>query len=149
LAAGKNVLEVGSATGYSAVIMALAGARVTAVDSHTGDTWLGDTRAIMTENLKAFRVEDSVRIIGEMDTKALPLLSLQGELFDFIFIDAGGSYEEVAFDIKWALLLLEDCGTIAIHDYGHVDYPDKKKACDEFFPEGPTRLVHSLFVKTV
>lgn len=57
LAKGKEVLEIGAANGYSAIVMALAGAlHITSVDPHE-DTWLGDTltsmrdgSAILTEN---------------------------------------------------------------------------------------------------
>lgn len=146
LAAGKDVLEIGSAMGYSAIVMALAGGRVTGIDSHLGDNWLGDTLGIMQSNMAAHGVD--VEIIAEMDTAALPRLCEEGRRFDLVFVDAGGGYDEVKFDVEWALKLLKPGGSIAVHDYGHVGYTDKKKVCDELFPDGPTKLVYSLFVKT-
>ncbi len=83
-----------------------------------------------------------------MDTAAMPRLHAEGRRFDLVFVDAGGGYDEVSFDVSWALKLLKPGGSIAVHDYGHVGYTDKKKVCDEFFPDGPTKLVYSLFVKT-
>ncbi len=146
LAAGKDVLEIGSAMGYSAIIMALAGGRVTGIDSHLGDNWLGDTLGIMRANMAAHGVD--VEIIAELDTVAMPRLHAEGRRFDLVFVDAGGGYDEVTFDVTWGLKLLRPGGSIAVHDYGHVGYTDKKKVCDEIFPDGPTKLVYSLFVKT-
>jgi predicted O-methyltransferase YrrM len=146
LAKGKDVLEIGSAHGYSAIVMALAGGRVTAVDSHIGDTWLGDTYSSMRRNAQTYGVLDGIEMISEQDTVALPVLWEDGRKFGLIFVDAGGDYKEVLFDLKWTLKLLNHGGTIAVHDYDHANYPGKRQACDEMFPQGPDKLVVSLFV---
>src|ERR1700704_2654435 len=68
LADGRDVLEVGSAYGFSACVMALAGARhVTAVDPHT---WLGSHDAMLS-NLDACGVSDVVTVVRAAPPGAL------------------------------------------------------------------------------
>src|SRR5215472_14861205 len=78
LGAGRQVLEIGSAYGYSAVRMAMAGAEhVTAVDNHCGATWLGDTRTVMEANLAVAGVADRVTIVQSDSRAALAALEEQ------------------------------------------------------------------------
>lgn len=148
LAKGKNVLEIGAANGYSAIVMALAGAtHVTSVDPH-GDTWIGDTYKTMRENIEAFGVKGKITIICETSAEAMPRFAERGQKFGFIFLDGSAITEENAEDIHWGLQLLEPGGTIARHDYGHEDYPQFKTLLDESFPNGPTRLTNTLFEVT-
>lgn len=146
LAKGKVVLEIGAAHGYSAIYMSLAGASaVVSVDDHCGTSWLGDTRAIMQRNLLTYNVSNVV-IVAQSDRHALPVLC-EVAMFDMVFVDGDGEYDSILFDINWAKKLIGHSGVIAIHDYGHPLYPDKRIVCDEVFPEGPTRMVQSLFIK--
>jgi cephalosporin hydroxylase len=121
LAAGRRVLEIGSAHGYSAVVMALAGAEhVTAVDNHSGGTWLGDTRTIMEGNLGAYGVTDRVTIVQADSRDALAALDEQGERFGLIFIDGDHTRAGATADISGSLPLLEAGGVLAVHDYGET-----------------------------
>ncbi len=145
LAKGKSVLEIGSAHGYSAIIMALAGAwQVFSVDPHI-DTWLGDTYTSMSNNLEAFGVHDKVTIVRSSSFDAMTYFVKKGRQFEFIFLDGSAVYEENKEDIRMARMLLVRGGTLARHDYGHTDYPQFKQLLDEEFPDGPTRLTNSLF----
>lgn len=147
LAKGKDVLEIGGATGYSAIIMALAGANhVTSVDPHKADTWLGDTFKIMSENLAAFGVSDKVTIVSEYSEVAMPQMIKEGRKFDFIFVDGGCEYPHTFNDTGWAMELLKPGGIMARHDYDYLPYQCVTWALDARFPQGPTRLVHSLFI---
>ena len=62
---------------------------------------------------------------------------------DFIFVDAGHSYELVANDSKLARTMLKPNGIIAWHDYGHLrgyePFAGLTRAVDEFFttPDAP------------
>ena len=144
LAAGKNVLEIGGAHGYSAIIMAIAGGKVTSVDPHKGETWLGNTLGSMKSQMELHGVSDKIEIVQELDDSAMPRLYNEGKRYDLIFLDGSGEYDKVIFDIEWAKKLLAPKGTIAIHDYDS-DNHDKRKPVDACFPK-PDRTVHSLFV---
>lgn len=129
LAAGKNVLEVGSAYGYSAVAMALGGAlKVTAVDPHN---WL-NSYGVMTANLLAYGVVGKVEIITGDSRAVLPRLAVAGPWFDTIFVDGDHSAEVVAFDIEWAVKLLKPGGALALHDLDEVTCPGVRVAVDQF-----------------
>ena len=114
LAEGRAVLEVGSAFGYSSVVMALTGARVTAVDPHT---WLPASHEVMTANLEAYGVADRVEIFRAVSQFVLPRLADEGARFGLVFIDGDHSAQAARHDIQWALQLLNPGGTLAVHDY--------------------------------
>ena len=112
LAPGRDVLEVGSAFGFSAAVMALAGARhVTAVDPHT---WLGSHDA-MAANLAAAGVTGAVTVVRAWSPGALA--GLDGP-FGLVFIDGDHSAAGVMADVDAARKLLASGGVLACHDYG-------------------------------
>lgn len=136
LAEDRDVLEVGSANGYSAVVMALAGARVTAVDPHT---WIPGSYEVMTANLAAYGVTDRVDIIREPSQSALPWLVREHRAFGLVFIDGDHSAEAARHDIRWGLQLLDPGGTLAVHDYLEACCcPGVREAADGIFAGGGT-----------
>jgi predicted O-methyltransferase YrrM len=140
LAAGRDVLEIGSAYGFSACVMALAGAKhVTAVDPHT---WLGSHEA-MVSNLDKAGVAESVTIVRDASPAALAGLGP----FGLVFVDGDHSAEAVAADVAAARAALDDGGVLAVHDYGEdCCCPGVRAALDILFPGGPDELVDTLFV---
>jgi len=142
LAAGRDVLEVGSAFGFSACVMALAGARhVTAVDPHM---WLSSYEA-MASNLAACGADGTVTIIQAASGSVLPGLPPQG--FGLAFIDGDHAYEAVLADIKGVLPLLRPGGVLAVHDMGEdCCCPGVRQALGDLFPAGPDELTDTLFV---
>jgi predicted O-methyltransferase YrrM len=140
LAAGRDVLEIGSAYGFSACVMALAGAKhVTAVDPHT---WLGSHEA-MVSNLDKAGVAESVTIVRDASPAALAGLGP----FGLVFVDGDHSAEAVAADVAAARAALDDGGVLAVHDYGEdCCCPGVRQALDILFPGGPDELVDTLFV---
>ena len=146
LAAGRQVLEVGSAHGYSAVVMARAGADVTAVDDHNGGTWLGDTLSAMHASLAAYGVAGRVEIMQGASQRVLPVLAGEEARFGLIFVDGGHTADTVRHDVEWALRLLAPGGVLACHDYGEDTCPGVAQALDQVFPAGPSRLTDTLFV---
>jgi len=54
------------------------------------------------------------------------------EKLDFVFIDANHSYESVKEDIALWWDKVKPGGIVAGHDYDHPNFPDTKKAVDEF-----------------
>lgn len=140
LANDANVLEVGSAFGYSAVAMALAGGRVTAVDPHQ---WL-NSFGVMMANLAAYTVSGRVDIrVGDSWT-VLPELVAAKAQFDLVWIDGDHEAHTVAHDVQWALKLLKPTGTLACHDYGEDTCPGVRQALDAW--KVPPRLVDTLAI---
>jgi predicted O-methyltransferase YrrM len=146
LANGRTVLEVGSAYGYSACVMALAGAsHVTAVDPHR---WIQGSHWAMSQNLAACGVADKVLIIRVPSQVALPGFADRGTRFGLIFVDGDHSAEAVKHDGEWAAKLLEPGGTIAFHDYGEdCCCAGVRQAVDGMYPDGGT-VTGTLFTVT-
>lgn len=141
LAAGANVLEIGSAYGYSAVAMALAGARVVAVDPHN---WLPSLE-VMQKNLAAYEVTDQVDIRVARSNDEMPRLYEEGRRFDLIWIDGDHSAEAVTHDVTWALkLLYPETGILACHDYDETTCPGVRQALDAW--KVPEELVDTLAI---
>lgn len=143
LAAGKRVLEIGSAYGYSTVGLALVAEHVTAVDPHQTH---GSQGALLA-NLRAYEVLDRVDIRVGYSQQVLPEL-LGGE-FDLAFIDGDHTQPGVTHDATWAMRLIRAGGHVACHDYDEVTCPGVRAALDLVFPEGPAELVNTLFVVEV
>jgi predicted O-methyltransferase YrrM len=142
--AAGDVLEIGSAFGYSAIVMALAGARVAAVDPHT---WIPDSLAGMERNLAAYGVADQVAILAETSLSVMSTFAEEGTRFGLVFIDGDHSYPAVRSDVTAALKILRPGGVLACHDYGEdCCCPGVRQALDEAFPAGPDELTGSLFV---
>ncbi|HVE27901.1 MAG TPA: class I SAM-dependent methyltransferase [Sporichthya sp.] len=140
LAKDAEVLEVGSAYGYSSVAMALAGGRILAVDPHQWLNSLGPMRA----NLAAYGIADKVEIWAEDSRTFLPKLADAEQKFDLIWIDGDHEAHAVAQDVANALKLLKPTGTLACHDYDEATCPGVRQALDAW--KVPPRLVDTLAV---
>jgi predicted O-methyltransferase YrrM len=138
LAAGKAVLEVGSAFGYSTVALGLVAESVIAVDPHTGHNSL----AALIQNVEANGLTGKVRWIAGRSQDILPTLIAA---FDMVWIDGDHSAETVEHDVTWALRLLRPGGVLACHDYDEATCPGVKIALDKLFG-GPGVLTDTLAV---
>jgi len=140
LATGRDVLEVGSAFGFSACVMALAGAKhVTAADPHT---WLNSHEA-MTANLAACGVTDVVTVVRGTSPAALDGLGP----FGLVFIDGDHAASAVHADVEAARKVLGSGGALACHDSGEACCcPGVRYALDALFPAGPSELVDTLAI---
>lgn len=141
LAKDAEVLEVGTAYGYSTVALALVAKRVTAVDPHLTHGSLGDVH----ENVRAYGVSDRVAVIQSYSQHALPALFYEGRRFDLVWIDGDHTAEGVEHDVTWAMKLLKPGGVIACHDYDEVTCPGVRMALDKLFG-GPGKLTDTLAV---
>jgi predicted O-methyltransferase YrrM len=149
-AAARDILEVGSAFGYSAIALALAnpGAYVTAVDPHNqlgSHPIAGGSLEVMRGNLVAYGVADRVEIIVESSQTALPALHADGRQFGLVFIDADHVEGAVAHDVEWALKLLRPGGWLAAHDLDEGSCPGVRAALNKLF-DHPQPTVDTLFV---
>lgn len=113
LARGRSVLEVGSAWGYSTILMACVARYVVAVDPHV-DLQSLDT---FTANVAAHGVQGKIEMLVEPSRTALPRLLAAGRRFGLVFIDGDHSLAAASFDATWARSLVQDHGVIAFHDY--------------------------------
>jgi predicted O-methyltransferase YrrM len=126
LAKDAEVLEVGSAYGYSAVVMALAGARVTAVDPHV---WLVSHGPMVT-NLTSYGVHESVAILLAGAEQALPVLLEQGYKYNLIWIDGDHERYAVDRDVLLSIPLLAPNGVLACHDWDEDTCPGVRQALE-------------------
>lgn len=138
LAAGKDVLEIGSFTGLSAYGMAWTAKSITCVDTFSAATD-GQRQTGALTTLDAFRKATSrfnnVRVVVADSRDAI--LGISGG-FDFVFIDAMHAYQDVLDDaIRWYPKLRRG-GVMAFHDYRHSAFPGVERAVDELF--GPPNM---------
>jgi predicted O-methyltransferase YrrM len=138
----RTVLEVGTAWGYSTILMALAGATVWSVDPHDYyDSWDAFQRAI-----DLYRVRSRVIAIRASSHATLPAMLAEGTRFDGAFIDGDHSYHGCRHDLLGALKLVREGGWIACHDYSFV-WQGVWKAANEVLGETTNRrVVESLLV---
>lgn len=136
-----EVLEVGSAYGYSAVTMASVRAMVTAVDPHS---WL-NSLAVMRGNLAAYGVADRVAIDQRLSQIALPEYVAAGRTFGLVFVDGDHAEPAVEHDVTWAVRLLAPGGVLACHDYDEDTCPGVRPALDRVLGT-PHELVDTLAI---
>ena len=140
----RDVLEVGSWLGCSAIAMAMNGANIVhSIDWHEGDPHTGKNETLpqFWENVQRYNVRDKVVVHVGKSEDILPVL--RDDMFDFIFIDAYHTYESCMKDIELSLPLLRRDGILAVHDYGVTEFV-VTQAVDELFPH--RRLVQSLAI---
>jgi len=157
LAYQRDVLEVGTAWGYAAVMMAQKGARhVTTVDPHlphdSNELATGTCQAAQ-QMMNYYGVADRVTIIQERADEILPRMRgniyAPGALFDLVFVDGDHTVAATMHDLLWGLWLVRDGGFVACHDYGPDGLPSVTEAFDEVFPAGPSIQVDTLGIMQV
>lgn len=143
LAAGKQVLEIGSACGFASVAMAAQAEHVTTVDLPAG--WVDQGNAF-DRNLAAYGVTNVTRILGS-SFEVLPALIAQGKQYGLIFIDGDHSTLALTLDFPNSKALIAPGGVIACHDYMETCCcTDVKPILDLLVPEGPDYITGSMAV---
>lgn len=140
LGAGADVLEIGSAYGYSTIALASVSARVTAVDPHID---LGSLTTFVS-NLSAYEVAHRVDIRVGYSQDVLPALYAEGCTFDLVWIDGDHQAHAVTHDVQWAVKLLRKEGVLACHDYDEDTCPGVRQALDAW--KKPPELVDTLAI---
>lgn len=104
----KNILEIGSAIGYSSLIMSKASdANILTIEKDE------ETFKVLKENLKKYDTDNKIKAINDDAINALKSMDKE-ERFDFCFIDANKSqYEEylnLVYDLTRdnALILIDN-----------------------------------------
>src|SRR5579859_5457704 len=113
LAQDRSVLEVGSAFGYSAVVMGYVARSLVSVDPHT----LLDSLETFRANVAGHGLTDKITPVVGTSQEVLPELLKKGARFELIFIDGDHEQDVVRHDALWARHLVTDDGLIAFHDY--------------------------------
>jgi len=139
LAAGKNVLEIGSYCGRSTICLARFARSVGAVDTFDGrGTELGgDTEKVFRDNLHRYGVDRRVNVLKGAADRVIPNLP---QIFDLVFIDGSHDYESVKADIALSLSVLKPGGLLAFHDYERDCDPGVTAAVNEFLSGGAELL---------
>lgn len=115
LSEGKNVLEVGTWLGHTAIAMAQVAEHVTSVDPHLGDKIGPSTYSTFMANISNYKVEDKFTVcVGDLYQH---IRNLELQSFDLIFIDAEHTYDAVSLDSGMSYPLLKFGGYLAYHDY--------------------------------
>lgn len=146
LAAGLDVLEIGTYCGRSAVCLAQTARSVHAVDWHRGDpgAGFGWTLDECAANLRRYGVADRVVLhVGRSDA-VCPLLAAGA--FGLAFIDGAHDAASVAADTRHALRLLRPGGLIAYHDW---DLVAVREAADRLLPRRQRNTAGGLMWQTV
>ncbi len=113
------VVEIGSHQGRSTIMLASAvgsrGGKVVAVDPFVDGRLFGGsrTRQIFEQNIAEARLTDTVELLPEYSTRALPGWTRQ---IDYLYIDGKHDYWTLSNDLKWAShmpagspVLIHDC----------------------------------------
>jgi predicted O-methyltransferase YrrM len=136
---GARILEIGTALGYSAAVMALAAPRATITTLNPKMTEIGPAH----DNLRRF---SNVRLLCLRSEVLLANRSADDE-FDLVFVDGDHSLEGVRRDCGWWEHVREG-GLILFHDYSPAGSkrpnPEVVQAVDEFaarLGRGPDVLV--------
>lgn len=100
----KSILEVGTLGGYSSIVFAEAGAKVTSIEINPKH------RDVALDNVKGLDAE--VLLGAALDV--LPKLAEEGRQFDMVFIDA--AFEDQWEHFDWAVKLTRPNGCIFLDD---------------------------------
>lgn len=129
-----SVLEIGTQSGYSALIMALAfrdnqmKVDITCVDPFlpSGDNNGFSTLAEWYNTINKSGFKSGIQLLLSTSEIILPYMNRQ---FDFVFVDGSHEYEHVRQDCLLSLNLLKEGGYFLVHD--STIYPSVKKGAEE------------------
>lgn len=128
--APRLVVEVGSYTGGSAVVLAAASQRVLCIDPFLYVDRSGpEIFATYLRNIFACPWGNRVSVATRPDFEVFP--SLEDGIVTLLFIDHDHSERGTWRSIQGWLSKLDPLAQIAFHDYGHPRYPGVKTAVDQ------------------
>jgi Methyltransferase domain len=163
LARGREVVEVGSAFGYSTAVLASVAAHVWAVDPHNVEPGFGNYNfpgepppgyEHTYERLEL--VLSDLKLTGRVDTcfdyshhalaAGTPFAHHLADRVDMAFIDGDHAYLSALTDLRNCERILGPVSVMTVHDYGEDANPDVAKAVDEWRRGRPMRLVDTLAI---
>ncbi len=144
LAINKKCLEVGSFKGLSSYCIGTTATSLLCVDTFEADgggqTQLGKLTTFDEFRKAVSRFTNVQWFIGTSEKASQTI----NETFDFVFIDAMHTYEQVKADISFWWPKINKGGYMAFHDY-QSGFPGVVKAVNEKFIK-PTYVIHTLAV---
>lgn len=152
LAAGRDVLEVGSFKGLSAWGMGFVAKSLVCCDTFKANS-AGQQQmpefTTLADFQRATRRYNHVEVIPTASEVAVGVLA--GRTFDMIFLDAMHTLEDVRADTERWWPSLRPGGVFVYHDFAHGDFPGVEQAVNERFgppAEGTTLLTLRWIEKT-
>ncbi len=141
-----NIVEVGVADGYSALMLAykltMLGKkfRLTMIDNC--DYGRGDQANTIMKNIINSGLGESINFIqaGSLDTSC----KFNDGSLDFVFIDASHKYEETKADIRLWYRKVVDGGILAGHDYSSPENEGVGRAVNEVIPDKVLKINESI-----
>lgn len=113
----RNTLEVGFASGYSAVFLLAAGQGRSEVTHTAIDPFeKSDYHGVGIELVKSVGMENRFRFMEDFSSLAIPQLAKEKKKFDIIFIDGDHKFDSAFVDFTLADLVVEKGGYILLHD---------------------------------
>ena len=115
----KNVLEIGTAIGYSAIMMAKCGTNVVTFERDE------NMYNLAINNIKDFGLDNKINVIYHDALDGASLLN--GKKFDLLFIDAAKAQYQKFFDIFTPFL--SDNGVVVcdnMYFHGYLDKPQEE-----------------------
>jgi cephalosporin hydroxylase len=143
LAQDREIFEIGSASGFSSITMALAGAKhITTIDLHEDEN--PGSQDELWFNIVSYGLEEAITPL-KGDSKAY--LISHDETFDLIHVDGDHSPKGCLADCQLSWPLVRAGGTLAVHDYGTGDCDGVRQTLDSLWPSGADKLVGTLWIK--
>lgn len=143
LGRAKRVIEIGTAFGYSTLVLASASEHVWSIDPHAAGVAVGNfdlheatdverlklgTLAILTSNLETTGLADKVTIVQDWSQHYLEQESPDA---NFAFIDGDHSFGACSVDIGNCERLLDPGDLICVHDYDDDSCPGVRDAVNK------------------
>lgn len=94
----------------------------------------------LLENIKRAGHSDIVTVMAGESTAACQAFA--DESLDFVMIDDDHTFDSCMSGLQCWYPKIRKGGHIAVHDYGHKDFPDVQRAVDHFFDVKPFTLRH-------
>jgi hypothetical protein len=120
-AAGRTVVEMGTADGRATVCMGQAARRVVTVDVQDQSAAAEWARRFGVTERVEFRCGGVAEQLGS-----------GGERFGLAFVDTEHDAASVQRDLELAVRVLEPGGLLAVHDYPDPSWPEVRMVVDEF-----------------
>jgi predicted O-methyltransferase YrrM len=113
----RHTLEVGFASGYSAVFLLAAGRDRSGVTHTAIDPFeTSDYHGVGMQQVKSIGMESRFRLMEDFSSFAIPQLVREKKKFDLIFIDGDHKFDSAFVDFTLADLVCEKGGYILLHD---------------------------------
>lgn len=146
LAYQRRALEIGSFCGRSSAAIGTAAASLMCVDPFDGrgTPFPQDTLPRFRDTMRKFNLTHRVNYTQATAEEWAALTAPR--IFDLVFIDGDHTAASLASNLEAVHRLTYTGGIVALHDYGHKDYPDVARVAHGFFHRPPDRLVDSLAV---